>query len=383
MRALSAACGASLIALMGAAPASAKNFVVNNLVSDGLAEAPHIDPNLINPWGIASGPGGPFWISDNNAGVSTLYNTSGTPLPLVVNIPPPAGGTSPGAPTGVVFNGVSSDFKVGGQHSSFIFSTEDGTISGWSPGVSLTNAILAVDNSTLGLGAVYKGLAIGSVGAANYIYATDFRNGAIDQFDSNFNLVKTFTDPGVAAGYAPFNVQTLGNKLYVTYALQNGAKHDDVAGAGHGYVDVFNLDGSFDKRLVTGGLLNSPWALDIAPSSFGAFAGDLLVGNFGDGTISAYDPNSGVYEGTLKGLNGVPIVIGDLWAITTGNGGLGGNPNAIYFAAGVLHEAHGLFGSISAAPEPATWTMTIFGMGMLGAGLRRRRAEAFLHPQTI
>ena len=377
---MSAALGAGLLVGLGAAPAHAAGFLVTNLVSDGSVPAATIDPALINPWGISYGPTSPFWVSDNNSGVSTLYTGAGGKVPLTVTIAPPMGGSGPAAPTGQVFNPSSStDFKVssGGKTAGavFMFGTEDGTISGWAPSVDGTHSILAVDNSTQGLGAVYKGLALGNSGGSNFLYGADFRNGRIDQYDSSFNLVRTFTDPTVAAGYAPFNAQVLDGHLFVTFALQNGAKHDDVAGAGNGYVDVFNLDGSFNRRLVSlGGEINSPWGLDIAPAHFGAFSGDLLVGNFGDGTISAFDPTSGAFAGKLSGPGGDPIVLGDLWGLINGNGGPGADPDKVYFTAGVKDEAHGLFGSISAVPEPASWTMMILGFGAVGGMLRRRAA---------
>ena len=377
---MSAALGAGLLIGMGAQPACAAGYLITNLVSDGSVPAVTTDPDLINPWGISAGPTSPFWISDNNAGVTTLYNGDGTKVPLTVTIAPPLGGSPPATPTGQVFNPSSTDFQVTNGSTSgravFMFATEDGTISGWAPNVDFTHSILAVDNSTTGLGAVYKGLALGNDGGSAFLYAADFRNGLIDQYNSSFGLVRAFTDPTVAAGYAPFNTQVLDGHLFVTYALQNGAKHDDVAGAGNGYVDEFNLDGSFNRRIVSlGGQVNSPWGLDIAPANFGAFSGDLLVGNFGDGTISAFDLTSGTFEGKLADLNGNTIVLGDLWGLINGNGGVGTDPNKVYFTAGVMNEAHGLFGSITAVPEPATWMTMILGMGLVGGMLRRRAAR--------
>jgi uncharacterized protein (TIGR03118 family) len=238
--------------------------------------------------------------------------------------------------------------------------------------VNFGSAITAVDNS--GSGAVYKGLAIGSMGGQTYLYASNFNSGEVEMYNSSFGLVKTFTDPNVAAGYAPFNVQDLDGTLYVTFALQDMAKHDDVAGAGNGYVDAFSLDGTFERRIVSqGGEVNSPWGLDIAPSSFRAFAGDLLVGNFGDGTISVFNPTTGAFAGELSGPGGAPLVEGDLWALVTGNGGSGGAADKVYFTAGIADEAHGLLGSISAVPEPETWALMIVGFGLMGATLRRRR----------
>ena len=371
--------GAGLLAVQ-AAPAQAQEFAVTNLVSDGSVPARTIDPNLINPWGITSGPTSPFWVSDNNSGFSTLYNGAGAKIPLTVAIPPPAGQSGAGTPTGTVFNGgggfnVSAGGKTGS--SVFMFATEDGTIAGWSPSVNLNSAVLAVDNSAGGTGAVYKGLAIGTTAAGTFLYAANFRGGDVEMYNSSFGLVSTFTDPTVDPGYAPFNVQDLGGTLYVTFALQNAAKHDDVAGPGNGYVDAFSLNGTFERRIVSqGGAINSPWGLDIAPTSFGKLAGDLLVGNFGDGTISVYNPLTGVFEGKLLGTNGLPIVEGDLWGLINGNGGAGGNPNDVYFTAGVMDEAHGLLGVLSAVPEPRTWALMIVGLGLMGATLRGRRNAA-------
>jgi len=382
----SAVLGAGLLVGLGAAPARATEFKVTNLVSDGSVPAATVDPNLSNPWGIAYAPTGPFWISDNNSGFSTLYNGAGAKIPLTVQIAPPAGGTPPAAPTGVVFNGtggfqVSSGGKTGSAL--FIFDTEDGTISGWAPGVSPTQSILAVDNSTAGAGAVYKGLAIGSDDGQNYLYATDFRNGEVEQFNSDFGFVRAFTDPFVAPGFAPFDVANLDGHLFVTYALQDASKHDDVAGLGNGFIDEFNLDGTFDKRLVSNGVLDSPWGLDIAPASFGSFAGDLLVGNFGNGEINAFNINTGAFEGTLDGTNGQPLVLGDLWGLINGNGGSGGDPNTVYFTAGIQNESEGLFGSLSAVPEPATWAAMILGFGLIGANLRRRAAGGQQFARTV
>ena len=379
--------GASILAisLVGliAASAQAQQVQVTNLVSNGAVPAATIDPNLVNPWGLSRSPTSPFWVSDNGTGVSTLYSGTGTKVPLTVTIPPPAGSTDTATPTGTVFNGNAGSFQVssGGKTgtSAFLFSTEDGTISGWSPSVNSTNAILAADESTLGAGAVYKGLAIGSFGGSNYLYATDFRNGLVEQFDSNFNLVRSFTDAGVAPGYAPFGAQVLNGHLYVTYAMQDATRHDDVASAGNGYVDVFNLDGTFLQRLVSqGGQVNSPWGLDIAPASFPDFAGQLLVGNFGDGTISAFDLITGNFLGQLMGTDGNPVQIDGLWALMNGNG-TNSNANGIYFTAGLNGEQDGLFGVLTAVPEPSTWAMMLLGFGGIGLRMRRKSNNARLH----
>jgi uncharacterized protein (TIGR03118 family) len=358
------------------------NVLQTNLVSDLPGVAQQLDPNLVNPWGISESAGSPFWVSDNNAGVASLYNTQGIPQSLVVSIPSPGDPLgSTGTPTGTVFNidlagggfMLSGVDKTGAPTSApaiFLFATEDGTIVGWNPGVNPvgfdpnkagTYGIIAVDNSsnpTAAAGAVYKGLTIATDANGNtLLYASNFRAGTIDVFDTSFKPVTTlpagaFTDPHLPKGYAPFNVQVLGGQVYVTYAKQDAAKHDDVAGQGHGFVDVFNLDGSpgldgGKVRLVTRGQLNSPWGLAIAPASFGSLAGALLVGNFGNGRIHAYDATTGAFMGTLKDPDGEPIQISGLWALKVGNGGNGGDANTVYFTAGLFGETHGLFGSLT------------------------------------
>ena len=334
-----------------------------NLVSDIAGVAKFTDSNLVNPWGLSHSPTSPWWISDNGAGVSTLYKGDGTAVPLVVTIPPPAGspaGTT-AAPTGNIFNAVNStnpdDFVVskGGKSgpSLFIFATEDGTISGWNPNVKPTNAILAVDRSTVGAGAVYKGLTFGRSNGSDFIYATNFRFGSVEQFDANFHLVRSFTDKKLANTcplpnqcYAPFGIQNIGGKLFVTFALQDAAHHDDASGAGHGFVDVFDTNGNLLQRLISHGHLNSPWGLALAPSNFGQFSKALLVGDFGDGLINAYDPNSGAFLGQLTNKRGAAIVIDGLWGLAFGNGASAGETDELFFTAGIGGEAHGLFGKI-------------------------------------
>ena len=348
---LLAAASVGLLAILSGA-ASAQQFSITNLVSDGSVPAVTVDPLLVNPWGMSFSPTGDFWVSDNGTGVSTLYNTTGVKNALNVTIPPAGGGTSGGTPTGQVYNGNSAEFKVtsGGASgaSIFIFDTEDGTISGWAPSVNSTNAIIAVDNSAEL--AVYKGLAIGTIASKDYLYATNFYAGDVEMYDATFKLMKSFTDHTLPKGYAPYNVQNFDGTLYVTFAKQDKAKHDSVSGAGLGYVDAFSLKGKFLRRVVSQGALNAPWGLDIAPTGFGAFAGDLLVGNFGDGWINAYDPKTGAYKGALVDKNGAPIAIVDLWGLITGNGGQGGDANTVYFTAGLKKEAHGLFGGIALIP---------------------------------
>jgi uncharacterized protein (TIGR03118 family) len=336
-----------------------------NLVSDLPNIATFQDPHLLNPWGLSHGPTTPWWVSDNGAGVSTLYNGGGQafPLPpsspLVVTIPPPAGspaGTT-ATPTGNVFNGTSgfvvSENGISGP-SLFIFATEDGTISGWNRNVDATHAIREVDRSTVGAGAVYKGLAIASLAAGTFIYATNFRFGTVEMFNSSFKLVGSFTDPKLANTcplpnqcYAPFGIQNIGGKLFVTFALQNAEKHDDVSGPTHGFVDVFDTSGNLIQRLILHGRLNSPWGLALAPADFGRFSNALLVGNFGDGRINAYDLNTGEFLGQLRDQANTPITIDGLWALGFGNDANAGQHNELFFTAGINDEADGLFGKIT------------------------------------
>jgi uncharacterized protein (TIGR03118 family) len=366
------------------------NVLQTNLVSDLPGVAAVQDPNLVNPWGIAESSGSPIWISDNNAGVSSIYNIPGANNTavsinsLVVNIPTPVDPTgNSGTPTGTVFNIALTKgaFMItDGTHTApavFLFATEDGTIVGWNPGVDptgkfdgpggiSTHAAIAVDNSGNNFtepdpakqtGAVYKGLAIATdANGRTLLYATNFRSGKVDVFNSDFSPAKlpagAFTDSHLPAGYAPFGIQVFGDKVYVTYALQNAEKHDDVAGQGHGFVDVYNLDGSpglagEKVRLITRGQLDSPWGLAIAPSSFGDLAGALLVGNFGNGRIHAYNATTGGFMGTLKDPDGEPIEIPGLWGLRVGNGKAGGDSSKVYFTAGIDDEKHGLFGSLT------------------------------------
>ncbi len=351
--------------------AKGKLFSQANLVSDdqtGHLNASIQDPNLINPWGVAFGPTGPFWVNNNHTGTATIYNVdpmtdATTAASLVVTIAPPqaVSGVTTASPTGIVFNTDSSGFMLNGKAATFIMDTEDGTISAWNGG---TMTALEVDNSANpahgdgslppqdqaeGIGAVYKGLTIGTQkDGTTLLYATNFRHGTVDVFNDQWQQVNSLTDGNLPAGYAPFNAQVLDGKLFVTYALQDQFKHDDVAGAGNGFVDEYSLSGKLLARVASNGPLDSPWGLAIAPSDFGKFAGDLLVGNFGDGTISAFDlHHHDKFMGKLLGIDGKPITIGDLWALTPGNGGAAGSTGEIYFTAGVQSESQGLFGSLS------------------------------------
>ena len=331
-----------------------------NLVSDIAGLAAVTDPNLVNPWGVAFSPTSPFWVSDNGTGVATLYNGEGTPIPLIVTIPPPSGSTDTSTPTGTVFNGpagfvVSKDSASGPAF--FIFDTEDGTISGWNPTVDLHNAVLVVDNSQPGgvdgstEGAVYKGLAIAQTGEGSFIYANNFRDGIVERHDADFHFVGSFTDPDLPPRYAPFGIRNIDGQLYVTFAEQGEDKKDDVAGRGHGFVDVFDTTGHLLRRFVSRGRLNSPWGLALAPADFGKFSGALLIGNFGDGRINAYDPVSGRFLGNLRNQHGQALSIDGLWTITFGNGGFAGSPNELFFTAGINDEADGLFGKLQSLPK--------------------------------
>ena len=326
------------------------SYYQHNLVSDLPGVADFTDTNLVNPWGIATSASSPFWISDNHAGLSTLYNTIGNPQTLVVTIPPPGGGTPPAAPTGVVFNNTTGFAVATGSPGRFIFSTEDGTIVGWNSGGS---GVVKVDNSASG--AVYKGLTLGVSSGSNYLYAANFHAGTVEVFDTNYGpvtLAGTFNDPILPAGFAPFNIQNVAGQLFVTYAVQDAAKHDDVSGAGNGIINVFDMAGNFVKRFATSNSLNSPWGLAVAPTNFGKFSGALLVGNFGNGKLNAFDLSTGNSLGGLQNPAGAPISIQGLWGLLFGNGGNGGDKSTLYFTAGIpgggLLEDHGLFGSISA-----------------------------------
>src|SRR5262249_40791401 len=350
-----------LIGITQAAAFASGGYVQHNLVSDIPGLADQTDPNLVNPWGIASSATSPLWISDNHSGTATVYNGSGPPFPpagpLIVQIPASSNGNPPAAPTGQVFNSTPAFMLPGGQPATFLFASEDGTISGWN-NLAGPSAVKMVDNSSSG--AVYKGLALGNSSVGPVLYAANFNAAAIDVFDTNFSPVtrqRLFTDPNLPAGFAPFNIRSIGTKLYVTYALQDDAKHDDVSGAGNGFVDVFDFDGNLLQRLVSNGNLNSPWGLALAPGQFGDFSNALLVGNFGDGVINAYDPGSGAYLGCLQDSTGAVISIAGLWGLQFGNGGNGGDANTLYFTAGINGpddiEDHGLLGSLQVAPAPS------------------------------
>jgi uncharacterized protein (TIGR03118 family) len=350
---------------------SATSYIATDLVSDQPGVAPVTDPTLINAWGLAvPASGGNFWVSSGGGDVSEVYGDTEPITPsLKVAIPN-------GEPTGQVFNGT-SDFAVSdGMHSGpafFIFAAESGTVSGWNPDVGVaTGAMPPSVTAEVGFkasdDAIYKGIALAQSGGANYLYATDFHNGKIDVLDSQFHLAHlagSFTDPNLPAGYAPFNVAAINGKLYVSYALQDDDAEDDVPGPGHGFISVFDTSGNFEKRLVTGGDLSSPWGMVVAPDEFGQFSHDLLVGNFGDGRIHAYDPATGDEIGTLNRAPGHPLVIDGLWGLAFGNGSGAGEADDLYYAAGPGDESHGVFGEISAQPQNASAVTAVLANGDL------------------
>jgi uncharacterized protein (TIGR03118 family) len=356
----------------------AQQYTQTNLVSNLSTLAPTNDQNLKNAWGLSRSTGSPWWVSDNGTGVSTLYNITGTTStlaatinPRVVVIPPPNGSTSPSSPTGTVFNG-STDFALApGKPALFLFATEDGTISGWNPGVDPAhpnNAILKVDNSP---DAVYKGVTTGDVNGVRYLYVANFRSGHIEVYDTNFKRVQlsherdgdmeregdrpgdsseeSFNDERIPQGYAPFNVQNIGGSLFVTYAKQNAAKHDDVAGEGFGFVDIFSTSGRLEGRLQNGPWFNSPWGVVWAPRDFGEFSNRVLVGNFGNGQIAAFNGFDGKFIGMMKNsADNTTLTIDGLWALAFGNSAGAGPYNALFFTAGPNGEADGLFGALTA-----------------------------------
>jgi uncharacterized protein (TIGR03118 family) len=351
------------------------NYLVHNLVSDLANTADHQDSNLKNPWGVGFGAT-PFWVGNNGTGTSTLYGGAGAAIPLVVTIPQ-AGNTGTAGPvTGVIFNTFAVNLKAFNvqpqKPASFIFCSEDGVISGWNGGVSGAKASILFDNSKSG--AVYKGCALGGTAAAPYLFAANFNAGTVDVYDANLNLnpapysqstlpqpysaSSSFSNPAIPAGFAPFNVQNINGTLFVTYAKQDAQKHDDVGGPGNGYVAMFSLNGTLIANLVSQGPLNSPWGMAIAPANFGPFGGALLVGNFNDGKINAFNATTGATLGTLDDTTGKPIAIPGLWSLNFGSGAQSEDPGTLYITAGIGGgpnndplESHGLLASIQAQPS--------------------------------
>jgi uncharacterized protein (TIGR03118 family) len=380
VRALSAAA----VLLLLPALSRADSFHVTPLVADfqngvtqplGFGAPFNVDPQLVNPWGVSFGKGGPFWVSNNGSGFSTLYNGLGVKQGLVVQMP----GNSPGSPvpiTGQVNNGT-----AGFNKDIFIFAGENGAVYGWRGNLG-TVAETLKSPSDPNTGDVYKGLALNGT----TLIAANFRTGKLDAFNGSIASFSNPTaDPNLPAGFAPFNVATLNGKTFVTFAKQDPASggSSDLAGPGNGLIDVVDASGNFLSRLVTGGVLNSPWGMAIAPASFGRFAGDLLVGNFGDGEINVFDPNTGAFLGTLLGPDGNPLMIPGLWDLTVGSGSATAPTSRLFFTAGapgpngdgVTPESDGIFGTIDpVVPEPGSLGLFLVG----GAGLwlaRRLRAR--------
>jgi uncharacterized protein (TIGR03118 family) len=316
-----------------------------NLVSDQPGVAQLQDTNLVNPWGLSSSPTSPLWVSDNGTDKTTLYTggVSGQPasiVPLVVSIPG-------GAPTGQVFNST-NDFQLPtGGKAFFIFAGENGELSAWNPAQG-TSAVLMSPSR----GGVYKGLALVSTSRGSRLLVANFHAGRIEVFNGSFHRVDSdgrFRSVGIPHGYAPFDVAVLGNRVFVSYAKQDAARHDDVAGAGHGFVNVFDLAGRFEQRFATRGVLNSPWAMIVAPQGFGDFSGDVLIGNFGDGMIHAFNSH-GRLVGTLRDAGGKPLAIDGLWALKPGNG-VSGASSDVWFSAGPDGESHGLLGILHSTDD--------------------------------
>jgi uncharacterized protein (TIGR03118 family) len=334
-------------------------FEVANLITDDQTANPArtTDPDLVNAWGISYAPTGPFWVSDNGTHVTTLYNVdpatnATTKVGLTVAIP------GDGSITGQTFN---SDFGTGSFNGNlFVLVSEDGTISGWRFALGSNAEVLQVGSDAN----IYKGTTTASVGGHSYLYSANFKAGTIDVLKGDAgapDLTGNFTDPNIPSGYAPFNVQNINGTIYVAYAQQDADKEDEIAGAGLGFVSAFDANGNFLGRIASNGTLNAPWGLALAPSDFGDIAGDLLVGNFGDGTINIFDLSTDTFIGLLTDKNGNPIVIDGLWALTAGSGVAAGSAGSIYFSAGPNDESHGLFGVIAPAPEP--WTMPLLLAG--------------------
>ena len=328
-------------------PITNTTFVQANLVADiSSYGAVTIDPNLVNPWGLAFGPNGALWVANNGTGTTTFYTQAGAKLQPTVSVPSAVAG-QPGVPTGAIYN-ASADFVIPGPAAGpalgaalLILAGEDGTISAWNNN-SGSSAVLVADRSAHD--AVYKGVAMGLNGDAMFLYLTNFKGNNIDVFDAGFNFVGSFNDPSIPAGFAPFGIQSIDNQLYVTYAKQLGPDNeDDDPGVGNGFVDVFTTAGRLLRRFASRGTLNSPWGIAVAPAGFGKFGGDILIGNFGDGTIGAYDRNSGALIEILRAPGGSPVTIPGLW-------GLGFAPGTatLFFTSGPSDESHGLVGTLTA-----------------------------------
>jgi uncharacterized protein (TIGR03118 family) len=353
------------------AHAQANSYKQTNLVSDSAGMAANMDAKLVNPWGIAYIPNNPFWISDNNSGFTTLYDQNGA-LNGSFTVAPPAGSSNPATPTGIVAPPSTAGFSVNGQAALFIFDTEDGTISAWTGGAS---TILTVDNSKIpsaATGAVYKGLTLIKNSTGSFLLATNFRSGKVEVYDTGFKQTQilgtaAFNDPAPPAvpvgsgspGYAPFGIKAISVNgtamVVVTYALQDTPMHDPLHIAAAGFVDLFAADGTMLRRITSDSHLNAPWGVVIPPASFGSFgaSGNLLVGNFGDGKINAYNFATGAFVDQMKDQNGTVITNVSLWDMVFGGGGPSGDVNTMYITAGLANEGHGLFSAVTANTTPA------------------------------
>jgi uncharacterized protein (TIGR03118 family) len=385
------ATGASL-ACSGGSFASAQHYTQVNLVANTSGVAPVTDPHLVNPWGVSRTSGSPWWISDNGTGLSTLYNGVGAINPLVVTIPKadPNSKTFPtGTPTGTIANSSPTDFLLApGAPASFLFSTIDGTISGWNPAVgvaagakpSSTQAVVVVKTTD---GSSYTGLTSATINGKLYLYAANFNKGTVDVYDNAFQKVtlganqdgdrdqdtdKPFTDERLPRDFVPFNVQACGNDIVVTFVLHQEGNPLETDGAGLGYVDIFSSDGQLLRRVEHGDWLNAPWGVALAPLDFGAFSHDLLIGQWagggnseGSGTIAAYDFATGKFIGLVQDATGKPLSINGLWAISPANSASAGSydpagspASELYFTAGPTHGTGGLFGYLKPVPTELT-----------------------------
>jgi uncharacterized protein (TIGR03118 family) len=349
-----AAFGFSLFLSPGAT--QAQHYKQTNLVSNITGMAPTIDPNLKNPWGLTRSSGSPWWVGNNNSGTSTLYDGKGNIIPLVVTVPPPKGSAAgtQSAPTGVVFNGSPTDFLLApGKQAIFIFATEEGTISGWNPGIDLHNAVLRVDNSDGGGagGAVYKGATSAEVDGKKFLYITNFRSAKVEVYDTNFNHVHlgedAFDDDAVPRGFAPFNVQNIGGTLFVTYAKQDAPRHDPVGGDGLGFVEIFTPSGKHIGHLEHGDWFNAPWGVVWTTRDFGEFSNAILVGNFRSGWIAAFNGFTHKFIGWVRNPDDSLVTIDGLWSLTFGNDATAGPANTLFFTAGINNEQDGLFGTLT------------------------------------
>lgn len=343
------------VALLALPPiAFGQHYTQTDLTADvaSVASVPNLDPNLVNSWGLTRATGSPWWVADNGTGLSTLYDGGGVPQSLVVTIPPPKGKEGPSAPTGTVFNFTNGFNLEPTAKAIFIFVTEDGTIAGWNPTINLTNAVRRVNRPN---DAIYKGVAIAQVGSAARLYASNFKSGRVDVFDGGWHLLSlkagAFVDPMLPPDYAPFGIQNVGGNIVITFAHRPPGSKDEDHGPGLGYVTIFDTNGNVIQRLAHGNYFNAPWGIAMSGADFGVFSHRLIIGNFGNGGIHAFDPITGKLAGTLLDASGSEVLIDGLWALEFGGGTANSGPaNAMFFTAGPDEESHGLFGMLTAVP---------------------------------